>query len=339
MTYSGVARAAGGVAATAVAIAIASVGCGRTELDQLQPCDPTVDMPRPCTGFCGAGTQSCVAGVWEPTCDVPVMTRACSNDCGAGTESCFDKQWHTCEVAPATRSCSTVCGDGHESCADGTWGACDAPQPRPPTLSAKVRDFHAHQPTDFELPVTGDNTDLGIVASALGADNTPVYAGNPTTPTTSGAATFYEWYHDVPGVNLSTMISLPLMPSAGAAEFYVYSNLAFFPIDNQLFGNEGNNHNFHFTLEAHTHFVYRGGEIFSFAGDDDTWVFINRTLAIDLGGVHATESATIQLDAAASGLGMVKGQDYELDIFFAERHTTGSTFTIRTSIADASSCP
>ncbi len=29
---------------------------------------------------------------------------------------------------------------------------------------------------------------------------------------------------------------------------------------------------------------------------------------------------------------MVKGQSYPLDIFFAERHTIGSTFTIRTSI-------
>ena len=60
---------------------------------------------------------------------------------------------------------------------------------------------------------------------------------------------------------------------------------------------------------------------------------------IDLGGIHETLSDSVQLDAAASALGMVKGQSYPLDIFFAERHTIGSTFTIRTSIADASSCP
>jgi fibro-slime domain-containing protein len=326
--------------ARAVAIAgagllagLCALGCGRTELDPAEPCDGDVDTTRACTGFCGAGTQSCVDGFWR-ACDVPVTTRPCSNDCGDGAESCFDKQWHTCEVAPTMRDCSSPCGDGHELCTTGTWGVCDAPQPKPPKLSTTIRDFHAHQPSDFELPLTGDHTDLGIVQDTLGGDDTPVYAGNPTTPTTSGKDDFYDWYHDVAGVNMRTSFDLLLTTTGTAADFYVYDNQSFFPIDNQLFGDEGLPHNYHFTLEAHTHFRYLGGEIFEFAGDDDTWVFINRTLAIDLGGVHATKSATVMLDA----LGLAKGERYQLDIFFAERHTTGSTFRIRTSIADASSC-
>jgi fibro-slime domain-containing protein len=328
--------------AGALAIAVTVLGCGRTQLDPAEPCDPDTDTTRPCAGFCGAGTQICDAGdgTWH-ACVVPVVTRPCANDCGDGAESCFDKQWHACEVPPATRVCSTACGDGHESCALGTWGACDAPQPNPPKLTTTVRDFHAHNPPDFELPITGDNDDPAIVEPELGSDDTPVYAGNPTTLTTSGAVNFHEWYHDSldsPPVNMSTQISLPLSVAAGAPDFYVYDNLSFFPIDNQLFGNEGLPHNYHFTLEAHTHFQYRGGEIFSFAGDDDTWVFINRRIAINLGGVHATEGATVSLDAKAGDLGIVIGGRYQLDIFFAERHTISSTFRIRTSIADASSC-
>ena len=315
-----------------------SPGCGRTELENAEPCDPFTDTTRACVGFCGGGTQSCLDGTWH-ACEVPVVVRACANDCGAGTESCFDKQWHACDVATVTRVCSSACGDGHESCAEGRWGACDAPPPRPPILATTVRDFHAHMPPDFEVDLFGTNDDLGVVEPDLGSDDTPVYAGHPTTPTTSGAANFHAWYHDDPSFNMSTRIDLALTTAGGASDFFVYSNASFFPIDNQLFGNEGLSHNFHFTLEAHTHFRYQGGEVFSFSGDDDTWVFVNRRLAINLGGIHSTETATINLDPSASALGLVKGERYQLDIFFAERHTSGSTFTIRTSIADASSCP
>ena len=202
-----------------------------------------------------------------------------------------------------------------------------------------MRDFHAHNPPDFELDLFGTNDDRDIVSPELGSDEKPVYAGHPTTPTTSGVQNFNEWYRDVPGINASMTISLPLTTTASAPDFFVYNNLSFFPIDNQLFGNDGLSHNYHFTLEIHTSFSYRGGEIFSFSGDDDTWVFVNRSLGINLGGIHSTESATIDLDASASALGLIEGERYNLDIFFAERHTTGSTFTIRTSIADASSCP
>ena len=338
---AGLSRSPGGGAAAlalwVVAGSVIPIGCGRTELELAEPCDPTTDTTRACVAFCGRGTQSCVGASWR-ACVVPPTTRPCANDCGAGTESCFDQQWHACEVAPTTRTCSSACGDGHQSCADGQWGGCDAPRPKPPTLSTTVRDFHAHQPPDFELDLFGDKNDLEIVETELGPDDKPVYAGHPVTLTTSGVANFDTWYNDVPGVNLSTAISLPLTATAGATDFFVYNNLSFFPIDNQLFGNEGLSHNYHFTLEAHTHFRYQGGETFSFSGDDDTWVFVNRHLAINLGGIHGTESATISLDPSAGALGLVQGERYQLDIFFAERHTVGSTFTIRTSIADASSC-
>jgi fibro-slime domain-containing protein len=323
-------------AAVGVMVAAAVTGCGRTELEDADPCLPT-DTTRPCQGTCGPGTETCSGGKWR-ACVVPTTTRACEGPCGQGVQTCTNRKWLACEIPVASRACASACGGGTETCADGKWQPCNAPLPKPPKLHATIRDFHKSHP-DFELPLQGDHTDLGIVQPILGADDKPVYAGNPTTDTTpSGAMTFNQWYRDVAGVNQATMQDLLLTDVAGGAEMFVYDAGNFFPIDGQLFGNEGNPHNYHFTLEAHTHFRYRGGETFSFSGDDDMWVFINHQLAINLGGVHATLSATVNLDNDARKLNIATGGDYQLDIFFAERHTTGSHFTIRTSIADASTC-
>ncbi len=194
-------------------------------------------------------------------------------------------------------------------------------------LVATVRDFQMAHP-DFESAL---GEDPGIVQFMLGPDQKPIYAGNPTTPTTNGAANFDQWYRDVPGVNQPFEIMLPLTDLGNGT--YSHDNSAFFPIDDQGFGNEGNPHNYHFTLELHTEFTYEGGEVFSFTGDDDLFTFVNGRLGIDLGGVHGPLSGQIDMDAMAGTLGLSIGGTYSLDFFFAERHTSESNFRIETTIA------
>lgn len=322
---------------------------------------------RACQNACGEGSERCEAGRWS-ACDVPAVTRACSNVCGAGRETCASGRWGDCEVlpvdfpcenpcgaglqrcengrlarcevAPVARDCESVCGFGHETCADGAWLPCDAPRPNPPVLKTVIRDFSPKTSPDFERDRRGrPGDDRAVVLDLLGPDDKPVWSGDPSIHTIESKATFDTWYNDVPGVNLRFDSELALEASPDAAGFFVYDNQRFFPIDGEGFGNEGNQHNYHFTLEGKLTFKYTGGERFSFTGDDDMWVFINRRLAINLGGLHQPESASVFLDEHATELAIVHGETYPIHIFFAERHTVQSTFRLDTSVADQGSCP
>jgi fibro-slime domain-containing protein len=214
-------------------------------------------------------------------------------------------------------------------------------------LMGVVRDFKgANEPgghPDFQA-FSGAAPTTGLVGAALGALK-PVYASQceanpPSGPCpygqqTTTKANFDEWYRYTAGVNQPFIVYLVFVPNGNVSTF---ESLFFFPLDNAGWGNSGKGtdqkmHNFGFTTELHTRFVYKGGETFTFTGDDDLWVFINGKLAIDLGGLHPAASHTIDLDNAAASLGITKGNEYPLELFHAERHTSASTFRVDTNLS------
>jgi fibro-slime domain-containing protein len=225
-------------------------------------------------------------------------------------------------IGPSVGGFDPGTGGQGGSASSGTGGECNG------VLPLVIRDFSKQHP-DFEK-YSGNQAYKGLVLDTLGADQKPVYAASGPTPQTSGPDAFKQWYNDVPGVNFNLPTTIQLGETAPGQ--FSYENGAFFPVDGQGFQNEGNPHNFHFTTEGHTLFTYKGGESFTFTGDDDLWLFINNKLAIDLGGLHPQLSETIDLDALAPALGIEKGKTYPMDIFHAERHTNESNFRIQTSI-------
>jgi fibro-slime domain-containing protein len=202
---------------------------------------------------------------------------------------------------------------------DGDTGGCG-------TLVAAIRDFRADHP-DFEDYL---GSLRGIVQADLGRDRLPIYAPDGPTEVTTGRMEFDQWYRDVPGANIRFMVPIPLAETSPGT--YVFDDSDFFPLDGIGWGEEIDGHNFHFTTEIHSSFTYRGGEVFTFRGDDDVWVFVNHRLALDLGGVHGAEMGTVDFDAQAVDLGITVGFTYDFDVFHAERHTVESNFRIETSI-------
>jgi fibro-slime domain-containing protein len=190
--------------------------------------------------------------------------------------------------------------------------------------------------------------DKGIVGPTLGADQTPVYAGDPTngTPSTTGAANFATWFHDTEGINLGQELDLQFVRDStkpNDPNAYVFGSGAtgvsctaamptycsgFYPIDGKQLGNEGNTHNYHMTFELHLKFRYHQGQIFTFTGDDDVWAYVNSKLALNLGGVHQQEVTTVNL----TSLGLIDGAVYPLDFFWCERHITASNFHIEMNL-------
>ncbi len=154
------------------------------------------------------------------------------------------------------------------------------------------------------------------------------------------AQTFAQWWEDAPGVNLSSVCDLTFRLEESTGN-YVFNSATdpeygplggFFPIDNELYGNSGGvpDHNFHFTFEAHGTFTYDedADQFFHFKGDDDVWVFIDKKLAIDLGGVHMQQEQYIDLNR----MGLVDGEEYSIDFYFAERHRTASNMMVTTNL-------
>lgn len=165
---------------------------------------------------------------------------------------------------------------------------------------------------------------------------------------------FADWFNDRgPDINRVFLVDLPFVMN-DASGLYEYRSEAFFPLDAgqnyrkihpddpDPFGNlqtglqdgqDLSTHDYGFTMELHGQVDYTegAGQVLRYEGDDDIWVFINGKRVVDLGGVHQSQTDSVDLDAQRERLGLEDGGTYPLDFFFAERHIASSSLVITTN--------
>lgn len=315
-------------------------------------------------------TTSCGDGAAEGT-----------EQCDDGNRRAFDGCGPDCVREPACSggTCTALCGDGvilpgtGESCDDGNASSGDGcsatctveegftctletpPAPDRLVLPVVYRDFRgvtqSGSPThpDFDAR-GGSGITFSMTGARLDADGRPTFSGAVVGGAGAlSAESFRDWYRDS-ARNVPILGTLTL-DRVGATSAYTFDSEGFFPIDGRGWTEPGAigesypaAHNYSFTTEIHTWFVYGGSERLDFRGDDDVWVFVDGQLCLDVGGLHTPESAVMDFASpAAAGDArqvaivtacrdrLAAGRVYELVVFHAERRCCGSNFRLTLS--------
>ncbi|WP_437734366.1 fibro-slime domain-containing protein [Sorangium sp. So ce1335] len=217
-------------------------------------------------------------------------------------------------------------GDGDdEEAGDNGLGPPDDPSAVLCTASFPmvVRDFPREHP-DFGPSQTTDGRKVELKSEL---ENGKPMAAETAADGLAHDDSFNEWFRDKPGVNISfdRQIHLDLWSSGGHL-----GGRDFYHVDDLGYGNEGDAHNFGFTVEFEVPFTYRRGSFFSFDASDDVWISIDDTIVASHSVRDGVNGKTVRLDDEAARLHMKPGSEHTLKVFYAERDGRSSVFRLNT---------
>jgi fibro-slime domain-containing protein len=189
-----------------------------------------------------------------------------------------------------------------------------------------VPDNNAQDP-DFERAIDGGSV-TGEVQNQLGPNGLPVvsaYGASYSGP--SGPITMVNALGELQWWTPSAQYGITYLGQATASLPFNYNSMYVSNFPNGFASGNGNDStNFLTAMWVGSFVAPSSGTITITSGsDDDSWIFIDGKLVVDNGGIHGLAAAPTSITDLSPGV-------HTIDIFYADRHTTGAEFYLSSTV-------
>ena len=187
----------------------------------------------------------------------------------------------------------------------------------------------------------------GLVSYELGEDYLPVAVGGELLPN-RGLNDMKRWFSNVENKSKEYTGALKLVYKLENTVEFSYINGDFYPLDTVMFSEgdsvnkDGHNHLFTMSFAVPFTVTASGDESFAIKADDDTFVFVGKELALDMGGILEAIAGRLMInesgevytgmegeELAYSGIKLNKDEGSVIRIFHADRDSSESVFKVR----------